>query len=267
MTSKILGAHLSKSKGLHTLQKQMEKYNLDTCAFFFSSPRTFQSKELSKDEIKEFLKVTKNPHLLLPHAPYVINLANNDPRNNVLLEAELKKCRQCNIELYNIHPGSGKKQTMKNISTNLNKIKTDVTIVIENMAGDGLKFGRTFEEIAEIISQCKIKTGVCLDTCHLFGAGYDIRTFEKFDNVMKEFNNIVGIEKLKGVHLNDSKCELNSRKDRHEFVTKGLIGKDAFEFVMQSHWFNNVPIIMETPDMDHFSKEVEMLRKFENKEL
>lgn len=263
MTSKILGAHLSKGKGLHTLQDQMDKYNLDTCAFFFSSPRTFQTKELTKNEIKEFLKRTKNSHLLLPHAPYVINLAKDDPRSMSLLESELIKCQQCNIELYNVHPGSG--SSIENIASNLNKIETNVTVVIENMAGDGSKFGRTFEQLAEIIGRCKNKTGICLDTCHLFAAGYDIRTFEKFDAVMKEFNNIIGIEKIKGVHLNDSKCDLNSRKDRHEFVTKGLIGSKAFEFVMQSQWFDNVPIIMETPDMKNIDDEVKMLRGFESK--
>lgn len=262
-TSKILGAHLSKGKGLHTLQVQMDKFNLDTCAFFFSSPRTFQSKELTKQEIKQFLNQTKKPHLMLPHAPYVINLASNDPRNLILLQAELDKCQQCNIELYNIHPGSGKDSTLNNIALNLNTMKTDVTVVIENMAGDGSKFGYQFEQLAQIINQCAIKTGICLDTCHLFGAGYDITTKEKFDGVMKEFHNIVGIEKLKGVHLNDSKCALNSRKDRHEFIAKGLIGKEAFEFVMQSHWFDNVPIIMETPDMANLNDEVKMLRKFE----
>lgn len=267
---KILGIHQSRKGGIHTIQTQMNALKTDTCAFFFGSPRSFASKPLTTEEIKQFKQIVKNPSTLLPHGSYLINLVNKDPKHAELFKAELTKCRQLGINLYNIHPGSdtsgiGVEKALDQIALNINSLDPGPIIVIENMAGDGKKLGYTFEHLRGIIDRVedKEKVGVCLDTCHLFAAGYDIRTAEKFDEVMKQFDSVVGIKYLKGMHLNDSKQDLGSRKDRHELIGKGKIGIEAFKFIMQSHWFDKVSLIIETPDEGNEQEEIEMLRSFE----
>lgn len=269
---RILGIHQNRKKGYHSLQTEMNFLETDTCAFFLNSPRSFTTKPLSDDEISLFKNHTKNPSLLLPHGSYLINLVNKDSKHINLLNSELHKCDQLNIKLYNVHPGSdtlklGLNTSINNVASTINSLTTNVTIVIENMAGDGNKIGYTFEHLRMIIDRVenKERVGVCLDTCHLFAANYDIRTFEKFDDVMKEFDNVVGVKYLKAMHLNDSKTEMGSRRDRHAVLGKGMIGLEAFRFVMRGKWFENAVLIVETPDEVNRRGEIKMLRDFENK--
>jgi deoxyribonuclease-4 len=175
--------------------------------------------------------------------------------------------------LYNIHPGSDTKgigkEALELVSVQLNRAMKDVPsviILLENMAGQGSVCGRTFEELAYIIEHIedKERIGVTLDTSHLFGAGYDIRTAENFEKIMREFDRIVGLKYLRAMHLNDSKCELDSRKDRHEQIGKGTIGIEAFRYIMNSSYFEDIPMILETPNPLEFGKEIALLRSLIN---
>ncbi|EJW02098.1 apurinic endonuclease (APN1) [Edhazardia aedis USNM 41457] len=273
---KLLGAHLSTSNGLHTLQEKMEKLSIKTCAFFVRNPRGFSSKALTDAELLKWKSSIQNPEILLPHAPYIINLANKEQCSKHLevLEHDLEKLSILGVEYYNLHPGSdvsklGKDGALKLIISNLNKLKNKkVTVVIENMAGDGKKVGGKFEDLRYIVNnvQNKEKIGVCLDTCHMFAAGYDIRKPEKFEAVMKDFDRIVGLKYLKGVHLNDSKHNIASNKDRHEEIGKGCIGIECFKYIMNSDYFNDIPMILETPEPDNYLNEIKLLRSLEIKE-
>lgn len=272
--SKLIGAHLSVSKGLHSIQPQMNDLNTTTCALFLRNPRGFNSKPLTHADIKKWNMHVTHPEILLPHGPYIINLANKDnfAKHHACLEDDLLKCSQLGIKMYNIHPGSdvnniGKKEALSLISKGINELENkDVTVVLENTAGDGKKVGYIFEDLRDIIENVyyKERVGVCLDTCHLFGAGYDIRTEDSFREVMENFKQIVGMRYLKGLHLNDSKECLGSRKDRHECLGKGKIGLDAFKFIMKNDLFNEMPLILETPLPSEYKKELEMLRMFED---
>lgn len=267
----MIGAHLSIGKGIHSLQKQMELLKCDCCAMFLKSQRQYNSKQLSENEIKEFKNAIKFPERLIPHGSYLINLANPDTCEKSLdcLLDDLKRCEALGLTLYNIHPGSDVKnlgnKALDLIAENLNiaiKKTSNVIICLENMAGQGTVCGRTFSELKYIIDRVidKNRIGVTLDTCHLFGGGYDIRTPENFTKIMDEFKTVVGIEYLKALHLNDSKCELNSRKDRHESIGEGKIGIDAFKFIMNSDDFEDIPMILETPFPENFKKEIELLK-------
>jgi deoxyribonuclease-4 len=273
--AKLIGGHLSISKGLYTIQEQMENLNSKTCAFFVRNPRGFNSSPLKESDVLKFRNTVENIENLLPHAPYIFNLANKEQQEKHMLslEDDLKKLELLGIKLYNIHPGSdvnglGRTKALSLISENINKLKNkSVTIVIENIAGDGKKVGSTFEDLRDIIENVfyKERVGICLDTCHLFAAGYNIKTKEDFEVTMNDFKRIVGIKYLKGVHLNDSKHNLGSKKDRHEHLGKGKIGIEAFKYIMNSTDFENIPMILETPDPLFYSQELTLLRSFENK--
>jgi deoxyribonuclease-4 len=271
---KLIGAHISIAKGLYTVQKQMDILKCETCAIFLKNQRRFKSSELNKLEIEKFKEAVKNPEVILPHGSYLINLANPESfeKNMECFLDDLKRCNQLGIKLYNFHPGSdvkklGTSMAVKHIANNLNKaieVVPEVIICIENMAGQGNVIGRTFEELGMIIKEIKDKEriGITLDTCHLFAGGYDIRTEESFEKVMKEFDAKVGLKYLKGMHLNDSKAALGSRVDRHESIGKGMIGLDAFKYIMGSSYFEDIPMILETPDPEKYKSEIELLKSF-----
>jgi deoxyribonuclease-4 len=269
---KLLGAHLSISKGIETVQEQMDLLNCETCAIFLTNQKRFSNPPISSDTAATFQKLVKNPKILLPHAPYVINLAYFSEKHFDCFLDDLIRCNDLGIKYYNIHPGSdtfksGKKETARCIAENLNrahKLVPNVVICIENMAGQGNTFGSTFEELAEIIEQItdKSRIGITLDTCHMFCAGYDIRSAENFEKIMKEFDRIVGFKYLKALHLNDSKNDFNTKKDRHECLGKGFIGLDAFRYIMQSENFENIPMVLETPLPELYGDELKLLRSF-----
>lgn len=275
---KLIGAHLSIAKGIETIQEQMDLLDCETCAIFLSNQKRFVNPPIAKEKAEKFKKNVRNREILLPHGSYVINLANpeNISKHMGCFIEDLMRCSDLGIRFYNLHPGSdttglGKEKTAKFIAENLNlAIKTvpNVVILIENMAGQGNTYGRTFEELSLLISHIEDKSriGITLDTCHMFAGGYDIRTAESFEKVMKEFNEIVGFEYLKAMHLNDSAIEFNSRKDRHENLGKGFIGLDAFKYIMNSPYFEDIPMVLETPKAELYKQEIALLKSFVAKE-
>lgn len=272
----LLGAHLSISKGIHTLQHKMNVLQIPTCALFLKSQRTFNFKKINGVDVKKFKEHVRRPDLLLPHSSYLVNLANPEigqGKGLEVLQDDLERCNLLGIKLYNIHPGSDVKKlgrkALSLISHRLNEIFAavpGVTVLVENMAGQGKVVGSTFGELKEIIEGVvdKSRIGVCLDTCHLFGAGYDVRTAESFGSVMREFDRTVGLEYLRAMHLNDSKAALGSRKDRHESIGKGQIGLGAFRFVMTSKMFENMPLVLETPDPALYGEEIRLLESLQS---
>lgn len=273
--TKHLGAHLSIAKGLHSVQDQMNLLNCDACALFLKNQRRFESTDLSQDAVDRFRQSVKRPDLILPHGSYLINLASPTSLEKSMpcLVDDLQRCHRLGLRLYNVHPGSdtthlGIERATAHIADALNramKAVPDVIICIENMAGQGNTVGRTFSELKMIIEGVTDKTriGITLDTCHLFAGGHDIRTGSGFERVMKEFKETVGLEYLKGVHLNDSKFDLGSRKDQHACLGEGKIGLEAFKYVMRSEDFEGVPMVLETPSPERFSEEIALLRSFE----
>ena len=268
---KLLGAHLSVAKGLHTITKQMELLDCNSCAIFLKSPRMFKSKDLDNEAIKKFIKGVGCKDNILPHGSYLINLANPEilEKSYECFVDDLRRCLALGIRLYNLHPGKDVKgigsKALSLIAEHINRAHNEVPSVIvllENMAGQGSEVGRTFEELSEIIEQVddKSRVGVTFDTCHAYGAGYDISTAESFESVMKDFDKKVGLKYLKAVHLNDSKFGLNSRKDRHEEIGKGMIGLEAFRYIMNSPYFEDIPLVLETPFPEHYKNEISLLR-------
>lgn len=271
MGMKLLGAHLSVAKGIDTVQKQMEELRSDTCALFLKNQRRFVSKPIDPQIVASFKKVTKSPEVLVPHGSYLVNLANEATleKSYACLVDDMERCDRLGILYYNIHPGSDVNKmgegALRLIAKQLNKAigaVPRVVVLLENMAGQGTVCGKTFEELACIIKHIEDKNriGVTLDTCHMFAAGYDIRTADSFDKVMHDFDRIVGHKYLKAVHLNDSKFPLGARRDRHEHIGKGHIGIEAFRYIMNSHYFDNIPMVLETPEPDEYKNEIKLLR-------
>lgn len=270
----LVGAHLSISKGIHTVQEQMDVLKADTCAMFLKSQRTYNFKKIKDEDVSKFREHVLCPELILPHSSYLINLANPEMMSGKGLDVfvdDLERCNLLGIKMYNIHPGSDVNKmgrgALELVSENLNRVLSmvpNVMILVENMAGQGSVLGSSFEELRAIIDGVKDKSrvGVCLDTCHLFGAGYDVRTEESFQTVMDRFDSVVGLRYLKAMHLNDSKGGIGSKTDRHASIGQGAIGIDAFKFVMASEMFVGMPLILETPDPSSYGKELDLLRSF-----
>ncbi|EOB11857.1 endonuclease 4 [Nosema bombycis CQ1] len=268
--AKILGAHLSISKGIYKIQKEMDKIGAKCCAMFLKNQKRYEASPYKSEDILKFHKETVNPKLIVPHGSFLINLGNAEKieQSYKCFIDDLKRCASLGIGLYNIHPGSDVNKMgskcLDLIAEYLNKAIEEVPgviILLENMAGQGNVVCSKFEEISTIISKIKDKTriGVCLDTCHMFGAGYDIRTKEKFENVMKDFDKVIGLKYLKAVHLNDSKMPLGSKKDRHECIGQGFIGIEAFEFIMNNEIFDDIPMVLETPEIEKYEQEIQLL--------
>ncbi|ORD98427.1 END4 [Hepatospora eriocheir] len=267
---KIIGAHLSISDGIYKLENKMKLLGADTCAMFLKSKLRHHSSPFDKKDVKLFRSIVKNPELLLPHCPYIINLLNN--KNGASFDNlvdNMYRCKQLGIQYLNLHPGSDTQklgsEVYKILGDLINKAHKkvdDVVICLENMAGQGRVICVEFEDYPKIFEHVKDKSriGVVLDTAHLHGAGHDIRTEEKFKSVMKKFDEIVGMEYLKGMHLNDSKVKLGSKKDRHESLGAGTLGLEPFKFIMNSELFENIPMILETPDPNLYKSEIELLR-------
>lgn len=273
-SKKYVGAHLSMQGGVHTVFGRMAAINARAVAMFLKNQKTFSAKPLTESDIAEFAKhAAGKHHCIMPHASYLINLAQPDPAKGAkayhLFLDELKRCAALGIPRCNFHPGSNVAklpvaEACGLIAERINRAHREteqVTVVLENMAGQGNVLGSTFEELRLMIDGVddKSRVGVCLDTAHLFGAGYDIRTAESFSRVVQQFDELVGLKYLKGMHLNDSKAPLGSKKDRHESIGQGLIGLEAFSFIMNSPCFSGIPLILETPDPAKYQQEIELL--------
>lgn len=212
---------------------------------------------------------------VMPHAGYLINLANPDAtahaKSMAALVDELQRCRALGLDKLNLHPGShlrliSPKEACARVAQSINaalKATAGVAVVIENTAGSGGNLGSTFEELRSIIDGVddRDRVGVCLDTMHAFAAGYDLRKRDGFLKTMEHFTSTVGLDYLRGMHLNDSKVEFNSHVDRHESLGAGLLGLEVFKCIMKDERFENMPLVLETPDEEIWEKELQMLRE------
>lgn len=270
-----IGCHLSASKGYLAMAKQAVNIGANTFQFFTRNPRGGKAKEINEDDVKAFLQYSKEHGInrILAHAPYTLNACSADSgirefAKNTMAD-DLKRMEYTPGNYYNFHPGShvgqGVEVGIDFIAEMLNEIltKDQTTIVLlETMSGKGSEVGRNFEELKAIIDKVKLKDklGVCLDTCHIWDGGYDV--VNNFDGVLDEFDKIIGLEKLKAIHLNDSKNDLASHKDRHEKIGEGKIGLDAISKIINNDRIKDLPFYLETPnEIDGYEKEIELLKK------
>ncbi len=270
-----IGCHLSASKGYLAMAKQAVSIGANTFQFFTRNPRGGKAKEINEDDVKAFLEYSKEHGInrILAHAPYTLNACSADSgirefAKNTMAD-DLKRMEYTPGNYYNFHPGShvgqGVEVGIDFIAEMLNEIltKDQTTIVLlETMSGKGSEVGRNFEELKAIIDKVKLKDklGVCLDTCHIWDGGYDV--VNNFDGVLNEFDKIIGLEKLKAIHLNDSKNDFASHKDRHEKIGEGKIGLDAISKIINNDRIKDLPFYLETPnEIDGYEREIELLKK------
>ncbi len=278
---KHIGAHVSASGGVENAPLNAKEIGANAFALFTKNQRQWNSPPLTSKSIAAFKencgKLGFLPEMILPHDSYLINLGH--PEEEPLLKSreafldEMQRCEQLGLKLLNFHPGSHLQKTevskcLTTIAESINYVldrTSGVTAVIENTAGQGSNLGYVFEQVAEIISQVedKSRVGVCIDTCHTFTAGYDLRVRDEYERTWNKFGDVIGFGYLRGIHLNDSKKELGSRVDRHDNVGKGLIGIELFKMIMRDDRFNQIPIILETPDESLWAEEIRLLRTFE----
>jgi deoxyribonuclease IV len=277
---KYVGAHVSASGGVFKAPLNAAKIEARAFALFTKNQRQWKAKPLSDEEILKFkeycLKENFTPDHILPHDTYLINLGAPEPealeKSRTAFIDELKRCSQLGLKYLNFHPGSHKKkmtddECLKVIAESINRAQeavTDVIPVIENTSGQGGAVGYRFEHLATLIemTEDKDRIGVCLDTCHTFAAGYDLRTPEAYRDTMEEFESIVGFKYLMGMHLNDSKVELGSRKDRHHSLGEGLLGWEPFKMIMRDPRMDNIPLVLETIDDERWADEIQQLYRF-----
>lgn len=269
-----IGCHLSVSKGFYEMGKEAVKINANTIQFFTRNPRGGAAKPIDEEDVKKFLELAKEHKIesLLAHAPYTLNAAAADESirefaKNTMAD-DLKRMEHFPNSYYNFHPGSHVKQGVelgtKYIVDMLNAIlKEDQStlVLLETMAGKGSEIGRTFEEIRTIIDRVNLNNhlGVCLDTCHIFDGGYDI--VNNLNEVLEEFDNVIGLDRLKAIHLNDSLNTLGSHKDRHAKIGEGNIGIEAITRIINHPKLRNLPFFLETPnDLEGYGKEIKLLR-------
>lgn len=269
-----IGCHLSTSKGFLNMGKEIISLGGNTFQFFTRNPRGGAAKSLDLDDIEAFKAFAEENgiEVILAHAPYTLNACSADEATrNFAKETfadDLKRMEYIPGNLYNFHPGSHVKQGVDTgidyIADMLNEvIKPDQTtmVLLETMAGKGSEIGRSFEEIRRIIDAVSLNShlGVCLDTCHVYDAGYDI--VSNLDSVLDEFDKVIGIDRLKAIHINDSKNPFESHKDRHEKIGEGYIGTDAFERIINHPKLRNLPFYLETPnELSGYAKEIELLK-------
>jgi deoxyribonuclease IV len=274
---KYVGAHVSASGGVENAPVNAHEIGAKAFALFTKNQRQWFTNPLTEDNIRLFKENCKKygyePGQILPHDSYLINLGNPDKealdKSRKGFFDEMKRCEQLGLTLLNFHPGghlnsSSEEECMDKVaeSINLAHARTQgVTAVIENTAGQGSWIGYKFEHLKYIIDRVddKSRVGVCLDTCHTYTAGYDIKTEKGYADTMKLFGDIVGFPYLKGMHINDSKKDLATRVDRHDNLGKGFLGEDLFRRIMNDPRFDNIPLILETPEETLWSKEIKWL--------
>ena len=277
---KTIGAHVSASGGVENAPLNAKAIGANAFALFTKNQKQWAAAPLSGKNIQAFeqnCSGTFSASQILPHDSYLINLGSPDPegleKSRAAFLDEMQRCEQLGIDRLNFHPGSHLNKCSETEcialiaeSINIAISKTSgVIAVIENTAGQGTNMGYRFEQLAEMIELVKDKSrvGICIDTCHTFAAGYDLRTEKTFRATFEEFDQVVGFQYLRGMHLNDSKKDLGTRVDRHECLGKGFIGIDCFKFLMADKRFNGMPLILETPDPSIWADEIKLLRSFE----
>lgn len=274
-----IGCHLSVSKGFYQMGKTAHAIGADTFQFFTRNPRGGQSKAIDAKDLEQFLDFTKAHAFgpILAHAPYTLNPASD--KHDVLSFAhkvfseDLEKLEQLPEVYYNFHPGSHVGQGVQKGISLITELLNDVIspnqntiILLETMSGKGSEIGSRFEELQDIISNVhhSEKIGVCLDTCHVYDAGYDI--VHALDEVIDQFDAVIGLDKLKAIHLNDSKNPFTSHKDRHEKIGQGFIGLDAIVRIINHPRLKHLPFYLETPnEIQGYAEEIALLRAISQK--
>ena len=291
--NKFVGAHTSASGGVFNAAKNAQEIGAKAFALFTKNQKRWDAKPFDTKTLDSWFKALDEsgikPKHILPHDSYLINLGNPDEqkliKSRMAFIDELERCDILGLDRLNFHPGShlvklgakDKRDTelvgkienncldliAESINIALDKTK-NVTAVMENTAGQGTNLGYKFEHLAYIIDKIEDKSriGVCIDTCHMFTAGYDIRTRESYDKTWAEFDELIGSKYLKGMHINDSKPPLGSRVDRHHSLGEGEIGLDAFRFIMNDERMDDIPLVLETIDSTIWKQEIELLYSF-----
>lgn len=269
-----IGCHLSASKGYYNMGKEAVSIGANTFQFFTRNPRGGKAKEVDIKDVEKFLNLAKENNFckILAHAPYTINVCSADENIRKFgidtMKDDLKNLEFVPGNMYNFHPGShvgqGEEVGIKLIIEALNDVLNEnqqTTVLLETMAGKGTEVGKTFEQLKQIIDGVDLrdKLGVCLDTCHVYDAGYDI--VNDLDGVLNKFDTIISLDKLKAIHLNDDKNPFGSHKDRHEKIGEGSIGIEAFEKIINHPKLRNLPFYLETPnELDGYAKEIALLK-------
>ncbi len=276
----LLGAHMSIAGGVHTAFDRGEKIGCKTMQVFSKNSSQWYGKSLTEEDIRQYREKAKKSLItpVIAHDCYLINLC---AKNALILKKsrdafldELQRCQALGIPYLNFHPGShmglGEKEGIQKIAESINLIheKTkefSVKSVLETTAGQGTALGYTFEHLQAIIElvEEKKRIGVCIDTCHVFAAGYDIGTEEGYEKTFHEFDEVIGLDRLVTFHVNDSKKELGARIDRHEHIGKGTIGIKGFSLLMNDQRFQEIPKILETPKSEDMHEDMENLKVLE----
>ena len=270
-----IGCHLSASKGFLAMGKEAVKIGGNTFQFFTRNPRGGAAKAIDEKDVEAFLAFAAENgiDIILAHAPYTLNACAADDKIRTFaretMADDLQRMEYVPGNLYNFHPGSHVKQGVEigidKIADLLNEVlfeKQRTTVLLETMAGKGTEIGRSFEEIRAIMDKVELKDklGVCLDTCHVYDAGYDI--VNHLDEVLEQFDRIIGLDKLKAIHLNDSKNPFESHKDRHEKIGEGSIGIEAFTRIINHEKLKNLPFFLETPnEIEGYKQEIALLKE------
>lgn len=283
MSKKFVGAHTSAAGGVFNAPLNAMKIGAKAFALFTKNQRQWKAKPLDTETIDLFKKNLELsgilPKHVLPHDSYLINLGHPEldkrAKSFDAFVDEVERCMLLGLDRLNFHPGShlkkySEEECLDAIAENMNRTlerTSGVSLVLENTAGQGSNLGWKFEHLAHIIDKIedKSRVGVCIDTCHMFTAGYDIRTKEAYDATWAEFEKVIGFNYLMGMHINDSKPDLGSHVDRHDSIGKGKIGLDAFSFIMNDERMDDIPLILETIDESIWAEEIKLLYSLEEK--
>jgi len=270
-----IGCHLSVAKGYKAMGEDALSIGANTFQFFTRNPRGSKAKEIDPSDVVALLEILKENKFatILAHAPYTLNACSADAKTRdfavMIMEDDLKRMEFFPNSFYNFHPGSHVKQGTQvgieyiiNMLNSILKPEQTTTVLLETMAGKGTEVGRTFEELKQILDGVTLasKMGVCLDTCHVYDAGYDI--VNNLDGVIEDFDRIIGLDKLYAIHLNDSKNPFESHKDRHETIGAGSIGIEAITRIINHPRLRHLPFYLETPnELEGHAKEIKILRE------
>ena len=271
----IIGSHLSSSKGFTGIANDALKIGANTFQFFTRNPQGGRAKDIDVNDVKKFLEISKenNFQKFVAHAPYTLNPCSDKPETrefaHLVFEDDLKRMEYVPGNFYNFHPGShvgqGLQKAIEMITDLLNKVLTPMQttiVLLETMSGKGSEVGSKFEELRQIFDNVNLKDkiGICLDTCHVYSAGYDI--VNHLDDVLENFDKVIGLNRLKAIHLNDSKMPFASNKDRHEQIGKGTIGFDSIIRLINHPKLKHLPFVLETPnDLQGWAAEIKLLKE------
>ncbi len=277
---KYIGAHVSASGGVENAPRNAHEIGATAFALFTKNQRQWAAPALSAEQIAAFRKACQDygytPQQILPHDSYLINLGHPEEeglqKSRASFLHEMQRCEALGLDRLNFHPGShlkkiSEQESLALVAESINIALANtkgVTAVIENTAGQGSNLGYAFWHLAYIIERVedKSRVGVCLDTCHSFAAGYDLSTEIGCEMVFREFDEVVGFEYLRGMHLNDALKAVGSRVDRHSPLGEGFLGITPFRYIMQDKRFDNIPLILETPDEERWPEEIALLKSF-----